>query len=121
MVCLVVFGSMKTPFLTKDTTQSSGIVLSLHESREVILLIQSAKALDGATITIELPPQLMLANNPGLRKLSWQADVKEGKNLIPLPLVATVAGIVQVTARIEHEDQVKTMRMQVSIMPAAQG
>lgn len=119
MVCLVVLGSLKfSPMLTRDTIQSSGIVLSLHESREVILLVQSAQALDGATITIELPPQLMLANNPGLREFSWQADVKEGKNLIPLPLVASAAGMVTVTARIEHDNQVKTMRMQVEILPS---
>ncbi len=119
MVCLVVLGSLKfSPWMVANTGQSApGVILSLHESKDVILLVQSARALDNATITINLPPQLMLANNPGLHQISWQADIKEGKNLIPLPLVATVTGSAQITARIEHESRVKTMRMQVEIVP----
>ena len=116
MVCIVALGSLRFSPTTTDTAQSSGIILSLHESREVILLVQSAKNLDGATITIELPPQLMLASNPGLREFSWKADVKEGKNLIPLPLVASATGTVTVIARIEHDNQVKTMRMQLQVV-----
>lgn len=121
MVCLVVLGSLKlSPLATHDTPQSTGIRLSLHESKEMVLLVQAAENLHGATISIDLPPQLMLASNPGLRHFSWQADVKEGKNLIPLPLVATAPGKVTVTARIEHDRQTKIMRVQVEILPTTQ-
>lgn len=124
MVCLVVLVSLKfSPWMAPNpnTGQSApGVILSLHESKDVILLVQSARALDNATITINLPPQLMLANNPGLRQISWQADIKAGKNLIPLPLVATVAGLTKITAKIEHEDRVKAMSMQVEVVPVPQ-
>ena len=119
MVCLVILGTLQYSSLTatKGDSHSSAIVLSLHESREVMLLVQSATDLPGATITIELPPQLMLASNPGLRTLSWQADVQQGKNFIPLPLIAAATGHATVTASIAHDNQVKTMRMRVEIAP----
>lgn len=120
MVCLVVLGSMghgHNP--TSITTQQTGITLSLHDSKEVILMVQSAKTLENATITIELPPQLMLANNPNLREFSWQANVKEGKNFIPLPLIATGNGQVSIIAKIEHDNKIKTMRMEVHIINPA--
>ena len=118
MLCLVVLGSMNLPWLATETTQEPAIILSLHETKDVTLLVQSAKALDQATITILLPPQLMLASNPGLREMSWQADIKAGQNLISLPLVASSAGLVMVTATIEHDNQVKTMQMLVEVVPS---
>ena len=118
MLCVVVLGALHySPWLTTNTSQQSGIVFSLHESKEIILLVQSAKNMENATITIELPPQLMLAQSPETRKFSWQADFKTGKNLIPLPLVASTAGTMQVTARIEYQNQVKTIHTQVQILP----
>lgn len=119
MICLVVIGTIKfSPQTTTDSNKSSGIVMALHESKDVFLLVQSAQALEGATITIELPPQLTLAGNPAIRELSWRADFQRGKNIIPLPLLAATTGSAIVTAQIEHGHEAKTIRMQVNIIPS---
>ena len=46
---------------------------------------------DGATVTIELADNLELTGFPNERRIEWQTDLSQGKNLLALPLTLTSA------------------------------
>jgi hypothetical protein len=53
----------------------------------VRLVFNSPTALSGVTLRVGLPEGVELAEYPGMRELTWKADLKSGPNLLELPVV----------------------------------
>lgn len=53
----------------------------------VRLVFRSPRALDGVTVTLQLPPGVELAGRPGRTELAWQANLQAGSNLLELPVI----------------------------------
>lgn len=53
----------------------------------VRLMFRSPRALDGVTVTLQLPPGVELAGRPGRTELAWQANFQAGSNLLELPVI----------------------------------
>ena len=84
---------LTAPNLPTQDASIPGIAMTLEEPRTVNLVFASATALDSATLTVTLPEGIELAGFPGQREIAWQTSLVEGKNLLPLKLVAlTPAG-----------------------------
>lgn len=62
------------------------IVLVANEGKVVRLVITSPAEQDAATVSIELADNLELAGFPNERRIEWQTNLSEGKNLLALPL-----------------------------------
>ena len=62
--------------------------MTLEEPRTVNLVFASAAALDAATLTVSLPDGIELAGFPGQTQITWQTSLVEGKNFLPLELIA---------------------------------
>ena len=92
-----------------------GIALTLEEPRTITLVFASKSALDTATFTVTLPEGIELAGFPGQREIAWQTSLVEGKNLLPLKLVALTPAGGEVLARLEHEDRNRTFRLLVEV------
>lgn len=90
-----------------------GIVMTLEEPRTVKLVFASAEALEAATLTVSLPAGLELAGFPGQREITWQTSLKEGKNLLPLSLIATSPVSGEVLATLEHNQRGRTFRLSI--------
>ena len=56
-----------------------------------------------------------LAGFPGQREVTWETSLVEGKNLLPLKLVALTPAGGEVLARLEHENRGRTFRLRVNI------
>lgn len=93
----------------------AGITMTLEEPRTVNLVFASETALDSARLTITLPDGIELAGFPGQREVAWQTSLVEGKNLLPLKLVAVSAAGGEVLARLEHKDRGRTFRLRVEV------
>lgn len=89
------------------------ITLSLDESRDVRLVLNSAANLEDATFTVQLPPNVELKGFPGRQVITWKGKLKQGKNLLVLPVMASgpVAG--EMTTLIEHADKKKTFHIRM--------
>lgn len=91
------------------------ITMTLETPRTVNLVFASATALDSATLTVTLPEGIELAGFPGQREITWQTSMQEGKNLLPLELVAVSPTGGEVLARIEHNNRGRTFRLRVEV------
>ncbi|MGB5331146.1 MAG: hypothetical protein WBM80_00080 [Woeseiaceae bacterium] len=92
-----------------------GITMTLEEPRTVNLVFASATALDSALLTIALPDGIELAGFPGQREVAWQTSLREGKNLLPLKLVAVSPAGGEVLARLEHNNRGRTFRLRIEV------
>ena len=112
-----VIGGMllNEPQLPDASTAIPGVTIALAEPRTVNLVFASAKALDSATLTVTLPDGIELDGFPGQREITWETSLSEGKNLLPLTLVAVTPTGGELLARLEHEDRDRTFRLQVEV------
>lgn len=92
-----------------------GITMTLEEPRTVNLVFASATALESALLTITLPDGIELAGFPGQREVAWQTSLNEGKNLLPLKLIAVSPVGGELLARLEHKDRGRTFRLRVDV------
>ncbi len=92
-----------------------GVTIALEEPRTVNLVFASAAALDSATLTVSLPDGVELSGFPGQREVTWETSLSEGKNLLPLTLVALKPTGGELLARLEHEKRNRTFRLRVDV------
>jgi len=93
-----------------------GVTMALAEPRTVNLVFASATALDSAILTVSLPDGIELDGFPGQREITWETSLNEGKNLLPLTLVALTPAGGELLARLEHEDRDRTFRLRVDVI-----
>jgi hypothetical protein len=90
------------------------LALTLHQTRNVDVLIDSERELKGATIRIAATGSIALEGFDDEKHVDWQADLERGSNLLSLPVVARTAGKGRLVAIIEHAG--RTRRVAVELM-----
>ena len=93
------------------------MTLALHESREVSLVIDSERDLEGATIRLYVTGSVALAGYEEQHEIQWLASLTQGANLLSLPVVARAPGEGRVVAEIEHDG--RTRRVSVTMHVSA--
>jgi len=106
---------LTTPAVPTADPGIPGITMTLEEPRTVNLVFASATALDSAMLTVTLPEGIELAGFPGQREIVWHTSLNEGKNLLPLELIAVSALGGEVLARLEHNDRGRTFRLRIDV------
>ena len=106
---------LMTPNLPQPDNSIPGIAMTLEEPRTVNLVFASATALDSATLTVSLPDGIELAGFPGQTEITWQTSLVEGKNFLPLELIALSTAGGEVLARLEHDDRDRTFRLRIDV------
>ena len=106
---------LTTPNIPATDPDIPGITMTLEQPRTVNLVFASATALESATLTVTLPEGLELAGFPGQREIAWQTSLKEGKNYLPLELIAVSPVSGEVLARLEHDKRDRTFRLRVEV------
>jgi hypothetical protein len=74
---------------SERNAMAAHVTLVAHEGKTVRLVIDSPTEQDAATVTVELADNLELAGFPNERRIEWQTNLSEGKNLLALPLTLT--------------------------------
>ena len=106
---------MATPNVAPPEPTIPGIAMTLEEPRTVNLVFASKTALEAATLTVSLPAGIELAGFPGQQEITWQTSLVEGRNLLPLELVALTPAGGEVLARLEHENRNRTFRLRIEV------
>lgn len=100
-----------------DTSNSQQpLALTLHETRNVDVLIDSDRELKGATIRVAASGSIALDGFDDERQIDWQADLERGANLLSLPVVARAAGKGRLVAVIEHEGRTRQVTIDLSVV-----
>ena len=106
---------LSTAGLSDSAAAIPGVTIAIEEPRTVNLVFASATRLGAATLTILLPEGIELQGFPGQREITWETSLNEGKNLLPLTLVAMSPAGGELLARLEHDDRDRTFRLRVDI------
>ena len=91
------------------------VALTVDRPETVRLMFNSAKALKAATVSLALPENVELVGYGGRRELSWQTDLREGGNLMQLPLVARGVTKEELVASRSHGGSSKTFRLRIEV------
>lgn len=106
---------MTTPQIPDVDPAIPGVTIALEQEHTVRLVFASATALDSATLTVSLPEGIELAGFPGQREITWETSLEEGKNLLPLTLIALTPAGGELLATLEHKDRNRTFRLLVDV------
>jgi len=106
---------MTTPQLPDAEPTIPGVTIAMQQEHTVRLVFSSAQALDSATLTVSLPDGIELAGFPGQTEITWQTSLVEGKNFLPLELIALSTAGGEVLARLEHDDRDRTFRLRIDV------
>ena len=116
MVLWLIGGFFLTsPNLPEPDASIPGIAMTLEEPRTINLMFSSESAMASATLTVTLPDGIELAGFPGQREIAWETSLVEGKNYLPLELIALTPVGGEVLARIEHENRDRTFRLRIEV------
>ena len=95
------------------------VTMALENPRTINLVFSSATDLSDATLTVSLPPGIEIQGFHGQRVISWMTSLREGRNVLPLKLIAISPQGGELLATLQHEDDNKTFRLQVTVTPTA--
>jgi len=97
-------------------SQEPRLALTLHESRNVDVLIDSERELKGATIRIVATGSIALDGFDDEQHIDWQADLERGSNLLSLPVVARTTGKGELVAVIEHDGRTRRVAVELTVI-----
>jgi hypothetical protein len=100
-------------FIQSSPVREPRLVLALNESRNVPLVIDAERNLDGATIRLFVTGSIGLAGYGEQHEIEWTTSLTQGANLLSLPVFARTPGDGSVVAEIEHEG--RTRRLSVAL------
>ncbi len=93
-----------------------GVTMALEEPKTLSLVFSSATALANATLTVMLPQGIEVEGFQGQREITWMTSLNEGKNVLPLTLIATSPHGGELLATLQHEDDDRSFRVQVTVI-----
>ena len=99
----------------RDDTDLPTVNMSLHEPATVRLVFAAEKPLADATMTVTLPDGVELEGFPGEHEIQWETSLAEGRNLLPLTLIAKTPAGGEMRARLEHDSRDREFRVRIEI------
>ncbi len=111
----LVLGVALGVFLATRSDPVQSVALTIDRPETVRLMFNSAKPLKAATLSLALPENVELVGYGGRRELSWQTDLREGGNLMQLPLVVRGATKDELVASLSHGGSSKTFRLKIEV------
>jgi len=91
------------------------ISIALYGTQNVKLAFHAVSELKDAKITIQLPDNLALTGYEGRRELVWHTHLKQGDNILTLPIRAEAIAKGRIRAKVEHDNQIKTIEIAVDV------
>src|SRR5207247_9690312 len=111
----LVLGVALGVFLATQPEPVHAVALTIDRPETVRLMFNSAKPLKAATLSLALPENVELVGYGGRRELSWPTDLREGGNLMQLPLIARGATKEEIVASLSHGGSSKSVRQKIEV------
>ncbi len=92
------------------------VTMAMEQPQTLNLVFSSATPLEDATMTVYLPEGVEIDGFAGQREITWMTSLTEGRNILPLTLIATSPVGGELLATLQHEDDDKTFRLQVTVI-----
>jgi len=111
----LVLGVALGVFLATQREAVQTVALTIDRPETVRLMFNSAKPLKAATVSLALPENVELIGYGGRRELSWQTDLREGGNLMQIPLIVRGATKEELVASLSHGGSSKMFRLKIEV------
>jgi len=111
----LVLGVALGVFFATRPDPVQAVALTIDRPETVRLMFNSAKPLKAATLSLALPENVELVGYGDRRELSWQTDLREGGNLMQLPLIARGATKEELVASLSHGGSSKMFRLKIEV------
>ena len=99
-----------------DQPAIPSVTMALESPQTFNLVFSSASALTDASMTVTLPDGIEVQGFSGQREITWMTSLRKGRNILPLTLIATSPVGGELLATLQHEDDDKMFRLQVSVI-----
>lgn len=93
--------------LDPKATLESTVIAKLHQSSDVHILVHSGHTIDDVRFTLMVPDNIELRGFEGRRHVVWQGRLRQGENLLSLPVVALKPSTGTLIVKIEHGESSK--------------
>ena len=119
LAATLVFGIAVGAYFSLRDSPVQTVALAIEQPETVRMVFNSAKPLRAATLSLALPENVEVVGYGGQRELTWQTDLREGQNLLQLPLIAR--GVVKddLMARLSYGASTKTFRVKFEMAKAS--
>ena len=91
------------------------ITLSVEKVQMVNLVFDSTQAVANAELSLALPAHVELSGYPGQKMLAWTTNLKQGRNVLSLPIKALTIDSGELVAKINSNGKVKSIRVQLQV------
>ena len=116
--CLVVWlvtGLPRMAHHPEKHVSAAQLIITMNEQKIVNVVVNAPRDMHDAHVTIELPEQLEMVGFPGKNEIEWTTNLRKGRNLLSLPLVAKGTGTVELVTRIDHDNKSKMLKLAMQI------
>lgn len=114
MIWIVSSVFFATPELDQPAIPS--VTMALESPQTFNLVFSSASELTDASMTVTLPDGIEVEGFSGQREITWMTSLRKGRNILPLTLIATSPVGGELLATLQHENDDKLFRLQVSVI-----
>lgn len=91
-------------------------MVQLAQGQDTIKLVFNAsKPVQGVRFTVMLPAGVEVAGHPGAREIVWHGQLKQGRNLLSLPLVAERKGRGVLRAEVQYGHYAREIQVGVDV------
>ena len=91
------------------------VAMTVEERRTINLVFASSRELMELRLSVELPAGIELASHPGQREVQWTTELHEGKNVLPLELVAIGGSGGELIATLRHDGSQRIFRVGIDV------
>lgn len=109
VIALTVFNVVTSP-----PADVSNVVMSVNEVKSIRFMLSSATALPDAQIKVALSDNISMAGFDNVRELSWFTTIKQGDNLLVLPVQLLQPTKGKIELRLEHHGSSKTYVIRIA-------
>lgn len=107
-IAVLVFAALRAPvpkpaaqgFDTVSADKVEVYAVTAGEVQALRLRIQSPRDFEGVRFSVELPDDVSLAGQPGVRAMTWEGRLRKGSNVLELPLLAQAGAAGRVATRV---------------------
>jgi len=99
-----------------DDPAIPSVTMAMASPQTFNLVFASATPLIDASMTVTLPDGIEIEGFAGQREITWRTSLKAGNNILPLTLIATSPAGGELLATLQHEDDDKIFRLQVTVI-----
>ena len=109
---MVIWQAVYWPTDSKESASSTTQVVDVGDRlRTIKVAIDSEKDIQAVTLRVEVSDNLELAGFGNRKEIKWTTNLRQGVNVISLPIVGLAEGRGAITTHIKINGKEKTMRI----------